>query len=543
LLFDFRLVIFPFALGLLTFSSTPARSNAMSTRRRFLKGCGAALGATLVPRSAEASPNGEAIVVDPKPLFDISPYLSMQFMEPLGVTDSSVEAGWDYDRDDWREDLISTVQDLAPDVVRFGGLFCRYYKWREGVGPVERRPWMRNYVWGGKETNRVGTHEFVDFCRRVGAEPLYCVNFLSDGRKQYRKMPEGDRTGDAREAADWVSYANDPDNAERRGHGAREPYNIRLWQLGNETSYGDDGFHLEETIEHTIEFSRAMRERDGSIQLIGWGDYGPGRKLWAGEMARRAGEHLNYIAIHLMGQRPRRKDTVLDGRRYQQAPEQAWEELLELSNNVETRVREVEEVLDREKSPLGIAVTEGHLSLRPHNANPLLREWLSAAYHARSMNIYQRHGARVKIATAADFCGTRWTVNAVMIQVPRGVSYLMPVASVMRLFKRHNGRQGVAVKSAPSDLDIAASRSGNQVYLHVANLSYSRSVEATLAVAGMTVTGGRVFEIAPDSLREYVHQDQPNVFAPREHALAAGPSFKWRFPAGSVSAVVLGLAG
>jgi hypothetical protein len=264
--------------------------------------------------------------------------------------------------------------------------------------------------------------------------------------------------------------------------------------------------------------------------------------LWAGEMARRAGEHLDYVAIHLMGQRPRRKETVLDGRRYQQAPEQAWEELLELSNSVESRVQELEQVLDHEKSPLGIAVTEGHLSLNPHNANQILHEWLSAVYHARSMNIYQRHGARVKLATAADFCGTRWTVNAVMIQVPRGVSYLMPVASVMRLFKRHNGKQAVAVKSPPADLDIAASRAGNQIFLHVANLNYSRSVEAALEVEGMTVTGGRVFDIAPENLREYVHQDRPNVFDPREHALVGGTPFKWGFPAGSVSAVELQLS-
>lgn len=167
----------------------------MPTRRRFLGGCAAALSSTLVPQAAAPSPAGEPIVVDPKPLFDISPYLYMQFMEPLGVTDSSVEAAWDYDRDDWREDFIATVKDLAPDVVRYGGLFCRYYKWREGVGPAERRPWMRNYVWGGKETNRVGTHEFAHFCRRVGAEPLYCVNFLSDGRPQYRSTRARPPTG------------------------------------------------------------------------------------------------------------------------------------------------------------------------------------------------------------------------------------------------------------------------------------------------------------------------------------------------------------
>jgi hypothetical protein len=34
----------------------------------------------------------------------------------------------------------------------------------------------------------------------------------------------------------------------------------------------------------------------------------------------------------------------------------------------------------------------------------------------------------LKIATLADFCGTRWQVNAVMIPTPGGKSYMMPVA-------------------------------------------------------------------------------------------------------------------
>ena len=133
-------------------------------------------GIAAAAQSAFGASGGNVIVVDPKPLFEISPHLYMQFMEPLGTTDSSVEAAWDYDRDDWRKDFVDTVKDLAPDAIRWGGIYSRYYKWREGVGPVARRPWHRNYTWGGKETNRVGTREFVDLCRRAGAEPLYCAN-------------------------------------------------------------------------------------------------------------------------------------------------------------------------------------------------------------------------------------------------------------------------------------------------------------------------------------------------------------------------------
>jgi alpha-N-arabinofuranosidase len=162
-------------------------------RRAFLKkSLTLAAGAVFLEKTAGAQARAAddttgALVVDPKPLFDLSPQLYMQFMEPLGTTDSSVEACWSYDAENWRNDFMEASKDLAPDVMRFGGLFSRYYKWREGVGPVDKRPLMRNYLWGGKETNRVGTHEFVDYCRRINAEPLYCVNFMSDGAAVFRE--------------------------------------------------------------------------------------------------------------------------------------------------------------------------------------------------------------------------------------------------------------------------------------------------------------------------------------------------------------------
>ncbi len=518
-------------------------------RRTFLRNCtglaaSAALTSQLRIRSEaqaqaikESSP---AIVVDPKPMFDISPRLYMQFMEPLGVADSSVEASWSYDTDNWRQDFIDTTKDLAPDVMRFGGLLSRYYKWREGVGPPDKRPWYRNYVWGGKETHRVGTHEFVDFCRRVAAEPLYCVNFVGDGRQIYAHTREGNRTGDAREAADWVSYANDPDNVERKAHGHPEAYGINLWQLGNETSYGRGGFTKDQSIATTIEFARAMRERDPKIQLICWGDIGLGGESWASDLSDRAGQHIDYIAIHMMGQTPLRKETVLNGFEYQHAPERAWEELMELIPvRIEKKLLALEAELDSRRSKLPIAITEGHLSLQPHNANPILTEWLTGVYHARALNLYQRHSDRVKICTAADFNGMRWTTNALMHQVPAGASYLLPVGAVMRLFKRHNGKQGVTVKAAPSNLDITASRTGDKIVLHVANMDYSGSTEATFAVEGLVTTDGRVFEISSDNPRQEASYRNPDVFKPREHVLPASDVFRWRFPARSVSAVEL----
>src|SRR5262245_48727269 len=79
------------------------------TRRQALGLFGGAAGALSArPAVTLSAEEGlpDPIVIDPAPRFDLSPFLYMQFMEPLGATDSSVEAAWDHLRDDWREDMV-----------------------------------------------------------------------------------------------------------------------------------------------------------------------------------------------------------------------------------------------------------------------------------------------------------------------------------------------------------------------------------------------------------------------------------------------------
>jgi hypothetical protein len=113
----------------------------------------------------------------------------------------------------------------------------------------------------------------------------------------------------------------------------------------------------------------------------------------------------------------------------------------------------------------------------------------------------------------------------------------------MRLFKVHNGTHGIAVKSAPANLDVAASRTGDKIFLHIANRNYSGAIETTFAAVGHKISSGRVFEIAPEIPRQEVSPLNPDVFDPREHALPSGETFKWRFPARSVSVVELNTIG
>jgi len=506
-----------------------------SDRREFLRTLGLAAATGAAARSARASGPEPELRIDPEPLYELSPYLYMQFMEPLGTTDGSVAAAWDFGHDRWREDVVAVTQLLAPPLIRWGGIFIDYYRWREGVGPREQRRPALNLLWGGVDTNQVGTHEFVDFCRQTGADPLMCVNFLSDGQPRWQKTPKGElRTADAREAAEWVRYCNDPDSPERKAHGVREPYRVPLWQIGNETNYSKDGlFDCDTAARHTVEFARAMRREDPSIKLIGWGDRG-----WARRMTELAGEHLDFIAFHHMFNPDRGlADSPLAGIRYREDPAWTWERLMAARDAHEDAIRAVRDEVEDLDIPL--ALTECHFALPGRNRCEVLSTWAAGVADARMLNVHERHGDRLKIATLADFCGTRWQVNAVMIPVPGGRAYRMPVALVMSLYRHHVGERAVQVVETPGDLDVTASRSGDRLFLHVVNTNRVRSVSASIGVAGMRIDSGRVFTLVADPEAEVI-ETAPDVVALLESALpGSGPL---SFPAASVSAVELDLA-
>jgi alpha-N-arabinofuranosidase len=496
---------------------------------------GEALRAAAPPVGTAGGQQGASILVDPKPRFDLSPYLYMQFMEPLGATDGSVEAAWDHARDDWREDVVEITRQLAPPMMRWGGIFADFYRWREGVGPRAARPSMLNLLWGGIESNQVGTAEFVDLCRRVGAEPLICVNFESDGRRQYVNAKGSVRTADATEAAQWVAYCNDPGNPERRAHGNPAPFGVRHWQIGNETSYDKNGFDLETAARKTVEFARTMRAADRSIQLIAWGDSG-----WAARMAEVAGEHVQYLAFHHMFDPDSPPQPVLRGEAYRRDPDATWSQLMQAWHATDAKIRSVRENLGARNIPL--ALTECHFVIPGRDRGDVLASWAAGVSYARILNNHQRHADVLKIATAADFCGTRWQNNAVIIPTPRGNNraYLQPVARVMQLYRHHIGSHAIQVGGVPDDLDVVASRRGDTVYLHVANTRRTRSVSTTIRIAGYAIRSGRVFEITADPEVELSYLNSSAVMQTMERRVDANGA--WEFPAASVSVVELDIA-
>jgi alpha-L-arabinofuranosidase len=228
---------------------------------------------------------------------------------------------------------------------------------------------------------------------------------------------------------------------------------------------------------------------------------------------------------------------VLRGELYRRDPDATWTQLMSAWQTHDTKIRRVRDSLGGRQIPL--ALTECHFTIPGRDRGDVLSTWAAGVSYARILNNHQRHGDVLRIATAADFCGTRWQNNAVMIPVPKGSgrAYLQPVARVMQLYRHHMGTHALKVSRTPEGLDVVASRRDNTVCLHVANTQRAKSVTTALQVAGSTIRGGRVFEIAEDPTVELSYLNSGDVMQTVEKPMSAGGV--WEFPPASVSAVEL----
>lgn len=450
--------------------------------------------------------------IDPRKKHRISPYLYMQFMEPLGVCDSSVDCGWDFIHDCWKQVLIDKVKELGPGMVRFGGCFASYYHWKEAVGPKQQRIPMINYCWDGIYNNQVGTHEIIDFCDQVGAEPLLVVNMESDGRMHWAHPENGtDRFGTAEEAAEWVSYCNNEENPLRWAHGRKEPYHVHYWQIGNETSYDKNGYSSDKAIEVTKRFAKAMKEADPSIHLIGWGDEGSGDDSWCRKMAQV--EEIDTIAFHHHFDSGL-EDSPLIGTKYREDPEKTWKHLMHAYRSLETHIEKMRADCGEKR----LVMTEGHYALPGRNRNEVLSTWGAGVSYARCLNVIMRNSDIIDIATMADFFGNVWQVNAILMTTQgEKIAYFQPVATVMSLFSHHQGEYAVDVQceGEANPLDITASAADDRIYLHLINTDRCNAVSCKLSVDGKEIREVKMFGVAEDPMTE-VTPVNPDVFAVRE---------------------------
>src|SRR3954463_12018803 len=204
--------------------------NSNLTRRGLLVGAGATAAAVLTARRGVSSPAADQNVsIDlAKETGAIRPELHGHFAEHLGTC---VYGGLWVGKNSkiphingYRKAAVDYLKGLIPVLRWPGGCFADDYHWRDGIGPAAKRPKRVNIHWGNyTEDNGFGTHEFMEFCRLIGAEPYFAANV---------------GTGTPQEMRDWIEYCNFPKGStlsdERAANGSPEPFRIKYWGVGNE---------------------------------------------------------------------------------------------------------------------------------------------------------------------------------------------------------------------------------------------------------------------------------------------------------------------
>ncbi|MEJ8843594.1 alpha-L-arabinofuranosidase C-terminal domain-containing protein [Lacibacter sp. H375] len=199
------------------------------------------------------------------------------------------------DENGFRTDVLAAVKELNPTIIRYpGGNFVSNYNWLDGVGPKSDRIPRLELAWYTLEPNTFGTNEFMQYCKRVGADPYFSVNM---------------GTGTIEEARRWVEYCNvkeGPYYAElRRKHGFPEPHGIKYWSLGNEMDGPWQMGHMnaEDYVKKAREAAKLMLRTSPEIKLIAAGSSnyreGADPDHWNYTILNGLKDVIDYIALHI----------------------------------------------------------------------------------------------------------------------------------------------------------------------------------------------------------------------------------------------------
>lgn len=230
-------------------------------------------------------------------LSDIDPRLYGNFVEHLGrcVYGGIYEPGHPTaDVEGFRGDVIEMTKELQIPIVRYpGGNFVSSYNWEDGVGPRHLRPRRLDPGWKVTETNQLGTNEFIDWCRKIGTEPLMAVNLGTRGIDDARRLLE---------------YCNHPSGTAlsdlRASHGYPEPHRIKTWCLGNEMDGPWQTGHktADEYGRLAAETGRVMKQMDDKLELVVCGSCGPYQPTypeWDRVVLEHTYEQADFLSVHL----------------------------------------------------------------------------------------------------------------------------------------------------------------------------------------------------------------------------------------------------
>ena len=324
----------------------------------------------------------------------------------------------------FRNDVIAALRNLSVPVVRWpGGCFADEYHWREGIGGKSKRPVKINTHWGGvTEPNTVGTHEFFELIRQIGAE-AYVAGNVGNGTPQ--------------EMAEWVEYMTSPAGTlaeERAKNGRKEPWAVPYFGVGNELWGCGGNMRAEYAADVTRRYATFIKAPRGTrIMKIAAGansdDYN-----WTETMMKMASGQLDALSLHyytIPGAWPPRASST-------QFDETGWANTLAEALRIDELITRHSAIMDKydPAKRIWLAVDEWGTwyaddpgthpgFLRQQNT---LRDALVASIH---LDIFARHADRVKMTAIAQMVN----VLQAMILTDGSKMALTPTYHVFEMYK------------------------------------------------------------------------------------------------------------
>ena len=386
-----------------------------------------------------------------------------------------------------RNDIVAALKKMGTPCIRWpGGSFAETYHWRNGIGQRGVRPAILNARAGGvPENNHFGTHEFLDLCEQVGADPYICGNLGS---------------GTVQEMSDWVTYltapAKSPPGQTRWENGRAEPWPIKWWGFGNE-NWGSGGHMRAE--HYAAEFRRyqtfCRHQSGGPLFRIACGH----DEVWNDILLRDAGDYIDGLSLHhhqRIGERGRSGDPA----GFTLAPEGTdtgfgegpWWETLQQAWDLDGVIRGTLDILDKHDPDqrIGLVIDEWgtwHLepALKPPGAvlyqQNTIRDAIAAAM---TLNIFHSHAARIVMANIAQMVN----VLQAMILTDGPLLVLTPTYHVFEMNKVHHDATLI-----PSELSCEFSSDAERSF---PVLSASASRNAAQAIH-LTLTNAHPDQAAP----------------------------------------------
>ena len=441
-----------------------------------------------------------------------------------------------------RTDVVEALRRIKPRVVRWpGGCFADDYHWRDGIGPREQRPKRVNAHWGMViEENQFGTHEFIDFCRQIGAAPYICGNVGS---------------GAVAELRDWLEYCNFDGAStlaeERAANGSPEPFIVKYWGVGNE-NWGCGGRMSPEYYANEVKRYSTFLPAFGKKQIcrIACGPSGDDaawtRRFFETLAGVRDGcprSHIGCIDAFAAHYYCRTSGNATE---YSEAE---WCELLRKALAMErlvVRHRAIMDGLDPERR-VGLIVDEwGTWHPVIEGTHPrFLRQQNSirdALVAALTLDVFNRHADKVVMANIAQ------TINVLQAMCltdgPR--MFCTPTYHVYEMYAVHQGGRSVPVRidaepvtytlegkeqRIPRVAGSASVREG-ELALSLVNTHAAEPAAVEIHVRGVRATAKGMRVLAADDIHAHNDFDAPNRVKPQDAEL---PGFRLELAPASVN--------